>query len=139
MVDREIFSRRLAALQGYLSKLRAFQRIDKAEFIGEAAIHHLAERYLHLALEACLDLANHWIADQRLKTPDSNRDSFTVLERSGELEAELAERMRGWAGLRNILVHEYLAIDHGLVHQAICDELADLEAFARWAAGRLDA
>jgi hypothetical protein len=32
MVDREIFSRRLEALHGYLSRLRAFRDVPEAEF-----------------------------------------------------------------------------------------------------------
>ena len=137
MVDREIFSRRLAALGGYLRKLAAFREVDEAEFVSEPAIHDLAERYLHLAVEAALDLANHWIADCALPTPDANRDSFTILERGGELTPALAERLRGWAGFRNILVHEYLDIDHAIAYRAIQDELSDLQAFAAWAAGKL--
>ena len=137
MVDREIFSRRLEALHVYLGRLKAFRGADQQEFLREPALHDLAERYLHLAVEACLDLANHWIADRALPTPDTNRDSFTVLERAGDLEPELAERMRGWAGFRNILVHEYLEIDHAIAFRALRDELGDLEAFARWAAGKL--
>jgi uncharacterized protein YutE (UPF0331/DUF86 family) len=113
MVDREIFSRRLEALRGYLKSLRAFREADEAEFVREPALHHLAERYLHLAVEACLDLANHWIADRSLPTPDANRDTFTILERAGELAPGLAERLRRSAGFRDILVHEYLDIDHG--------------------------
>jgi uncharacterized protein YutE (UPF0331/DUF86 family) len=120
-----------------LAKLKAFQTVNEDEYVREPAVHHLAERYLHLALEACLDLTNHWIADQQLGAPDTNRDSFTVLERSGELDADLAERMRGWASLRNILVHEYLAIDHALVYRAIREELDDLEGLIRWAVSKL--
>lgn len=52
MVDREIFSRRLEALADYLRKLAAFREVAEAEFVGEPALHHLAERYLHLAVEA---------------------------------------------------------------------------------------
>jgi uncharacterized protein YutE (UPF0331/DUF86 family) len=137
MVDREIFSRRLDALRGYLQRLEAFQSVEEAEFVREPALHDLAERYLHLAMEACLDLANHWIADSALPTPDTNRDSFTVLERAQEITPELAERLRGWAGFRNILVHEYLEIDHAIAYRALRDELGDLEALARWAAGKL--
>jgi len=33
-------------------------------------------------------------------------NTFTVLERAGELPPDLAERLRGWPGFRNILVHE---------------------------------
>jgi uncharacterized protein YutE (UPF0331/DUF86 family) len=137
MVDREIFSRRLEALHGYLRRLKAFREAELEEFLREAALHHLAERYLHLAVEAALDLANHWIADQALPTPDTNRDSFTVLEEAGELEPALADRLRGWAGFRNILVHEYLEIDHGIAYRAIRDELGELEALSRWAAAKL--
>lgn len=59
MVDREIFSRRLEALHGYLGKLRAFRDVAEPEFVAEPAPHDLAEGYLHLAFEACLGLANH--------------------------------------------------------------------------------
>jgi uncharacterized protein YutE (UPF0331/DUF86 family) len=120
-----------------LRRLEAFRAADDQEFLREAALHDLAERYLHLAVEACLDLANHWIAERALPAPDTNRDSFTVLERAGELPPALAERLRSWAGYRNILVHEYLEIDHAIALRALRDELGDLEAFARWAAEKL--
>lgn len=139
MVDREIFSRRLEALVGYLEKLRAFLDAEEAEFVREPALHDLAERYLHLAVEASLDLGNHWIAERGLPAPEANRDTFTVLENAGELAPELAERLRGWAGFRNILVHEYLRIDHSIAYRAIRDELKDLESFVSWALGKLAA
>jgi hypothetical protein len=36
-------------------------------------------------------------------------------------------------------VHEYLTIDHATAYRAIRDELGDLDALARWAAGKLGA
>ena len=124
-------------MRGYSSKLVAFREVGEAEFVREPAIHDLAERYLHLAVEAALDLANHWIADRALPTPDANRDTFTILEKAGELDADLAERLRGWAGFRNVLVHEYLDIDHAIAYRAIREELADLSRLAEWAADKL--
>lgn len=59
MVDREIFSRRLAALRSYLEKLGAFKRTTEEEFLRSPALHDLAERYLHLAVECALDLGNY--------------------------------------------------------------------------------
>lgn len=138
MVDRETYSRRLDGLHGYLEKLRAFRGTSEAEFRASPALHDLAERYLHLAMECVLDLGNHIIAEQRLSAPEANRDTFTRLEEAGELPADLAGRLRAWAGFRNILVHQYLDIDHGIAWHAIQNDLADLEAFARWAATKLD-
>ena len=53
--------------------------------------------YLHLATEAAIDLVNHWISDAGLRTPESNRDSFLVLEQSGEIDPDLSKRLQGWA------------------------------------------
>ncbi len=108
MVDRETFSRRLEALRSYLEKLKTFRDADEEEFVREPALHDLAERYLHLAFEACLDLANHWISDRGLPTPDTSRDTFTGLERA------------------------YLQIDHAVAYRAVRDELFDLEELASW-------
>ena len=137
MVDTEIFSRRLDALDGYLVRLRNLGEVAEPDYLAEPGIHDLAARYLHLAIEASIDLANHWIADQDLRTPDSNRDSFTVLEEAGEIEAPLAERLRGWAGFRNVLVHDYIGIDHRIAYTAIREELDDLARFRVWALEKL--
>ena len=107
--------------------------MDEAAFLADAAVYDLADRYLHLAAEAAIDLANHWIADARLRTPETNRDAFSVLEEAGEISSGLAERLRGWAGFRNVLVHQYANIDHRIAYRAIRDDLGDLHAFRRWA------
>ncbi len=138
MVDAEIFSRRLDALAGYLERLRRLGEAAESEYLAEPGIHDLAARYLHLAVEAAIDLANHWIAEHGPRTPDSNRDSFTVLEEAGEIEAGLAERLRGWAGFRNVLVHEYIGIDHHVAYAAIHEDLGDLAEFRDWGTSRLD-
>ena len=137
MVDQEIFSRRLDALDLYLERVERLGSVSEAEFAENPAIHDLAERYLHLVTEAAIDLANHWIADLALRTPESNRDTFSVLEESGEIDAALAERLRGWAGFRNVLVHQYANIDHRIAYRAIQDDLGDLETLRAWAAGKL--
>ena len=60
-----------------------------------------------------------------------------MLEETGEFPPELAERLRGWAGFRNVLVHEYAHIDHSILGRAIQNDLGDLVAFRDWAAGKL--
>ena len=138
MVDEEIFSRRLDALEGYLVQAERLGEVDEDAFLAEPAIHDLAERYLHLAAEATIDLANHYIADNGLRTPESNRDAFTVLCEAGALEEPLAERLRAWAGFRNVLVDGYASIDHRVAWRAIQDDLGDLRAFKAWAVSELD-
>jgi uncharacterized protein YutE (UPF0331/DUF86 family) len=125
-------------LRGYLEKLATFQAVAEAEFVATPAIHDLAERYLHLAMECVLDLGNHFIAESGLPTPESNQDTFKRLEEAGAIPPDLAGRLRSWAGFRNILVHQYLDIDHRIAWNAVRNEIGDLEAFARWATGTLE-
>lgn len=137
MVDTEIFLRRLDALRGYLSKVRAFQSTARDEFVREDAMHDLAERYVHLMMESVLDLGNHYLADGGLGVAESNREVFDLLEQAGEVPAGLSDALRKWAGFRNILVHDYLRIDHGLAWDAIQRDLGDIEAFYAWAVAKL--
>jgi uncharacterized protein YutE (UPF0331/DUF86 family) len=139
MVDTAIFSKRLDALEDYLQRLRSLGQASRAAYVADPKIHDLAARYLHLAMEATIDIANHWISDVGLRTPDTNRDIFVVLEQAGEIDPALSERLQSWASFRNVLVHDYLTIDHGIAYRAIRNELGDLDAFRRWALGKLDA
>ena len=120
-----------------MDRLVRLGEVSEDEFLGNPAIHDLAERYLHLIAEAVIDLANHWIAEEALRTPETNRDTFTVLEEAGEISGELSLRLRGWAGYRNVLVHDYANIDHGVAWRAIHDDLDEVRAFRRWALGRI--
>lgn len=138
MGDREIFSRRLDALAVSLARAAALGEQDEAAFLADAAVYDLADRYLHLAAEAAIDLANHWISDAGLRTPETNRDTFSVLEDAGEIPSALAEKLRGWASFRNVLVHQYANIDHRITYRAIREDLDDLHAFRRWALAKVE-
>lgn len=130
MVDRHALSSRFDALEGYLAELRSFQSVSREEFVREPAVHHLAERFLHLACESVLDIAQHVIAERGYRQAQSYKDTMDVLCDEGLIDRGLADRLKGWMGFRNVLVHLYLAIDHGRSWDAIHDDLGDLEHFA---------
>ena len=130
MVDREVFDRRLAGLEELLRYLRRMAQGDEEAFLADPALQAQAERWLHLAAESCLDLAHHLIADRGWRTPETYRDAFLVLQEEEVLNEEMAERMAAWAGLRNVLVHLYLDVDHALVWRTLVEDLDDLEKYA---------
>ena len=137
MVDVDILRRRIDALLDYLARLQRFAGVERSKFIDDPDLHHLAERYLHLATESALDIANHLIADAGFEAPETYRDAFAILVRHGALDPQLGARLQSWAGFRNILVHAYLNIDHGIVWDTIIRDLGDLREFAAHAATKL--
>jgi len=134
LVDRDTFDRRLAKLEELLGDLRRIAPkcpADREAFLVDRGVQAQAERWLQLAGECCIDLAHHLIADRGWRSPRTYRETFEILRDHGVLDAELAEAMKGWAGLRNALTHLYMDVDHA----RICDVLEhELDQLARFAA-----
>lgn len=135
LVDRDVFDRRLAAFEQVLSDLRQAIETPLAEFLNDRGQQAKVERWTQVLVEIALDSANHLIADHGWQTPSTNRQCFTVLAQEGVLDDELADRLAGWAGLRNVLVHLYLTIDHQLLYEILTSELDQMADHAR-AVGR---
>ncbi len=138
MVDREVFERRLSRLETLIRDLRELAGRPDDVFLSDRGLQAQAERWTHLAVECCLDLANHLIADRGWPTPDTYRDGFRTLQLQGVIDEDLAMSMAGWAGLRNLLVHLYLDVDHALLFEILGRDLDQLEAFAKAAQQELD-
>lgn len=129
MVDPGRVRRLLGELEDYRAELSRLSRLAVTEYDGERAF---AGRYLvQVSAQICIDVANHVIASSGWRTPTDFRDAFTVLEEEGIIDAELAERMRALAGLRNRLVHVYEKVDDRIVHESLGAGLDDLSTFAQ--------
>lgn len=138
MVDRDTFERRLCKLEELLRDLRQLARIDRERFLEDRGLQAQAERWLQLAAECVVDLAFQLIADRGWSTPETKREAFETLERQGVISPELADDLAAWAGLRNVLVHLDLKIDHSQLYRTLTGELDQLEDFARALALRLE-
>ena len=133
MVDRDTFDRRLAKLEELLGDLRRIAPKRSAErdaFLSDRGVQAQAERWLELAAECCIDLAHHLIADRGWRSPRTYRETFEILRDNGVLDTELCVAMQGWAGLRNVLTHLYLDVDHARICDVLERELDQLDRFA---------
>jgi uncharacterized protein YutE (UPF0331/DUF86 family) len=131
MVDREVMERRLRALQGLLGGMRQrFAGMSLETFLANEDARLIAERLLHLACEACIDMANQVIADRGAEQPDSYRQTFELLGKMGLVPPELSATLQRMASMRNILVHGYLAVDPARIHDVVVHRLDDLARFA---------
>jgi uncharacterized protein YutE (UPF0331/DUF86 family) len=84
---------------------------------------------LQRACEQCIDLANYTIKALKLGLPKESKESFTLLAAAGIIPNELAKRLQGMVGFRNILVHEYQRMDIGLMVDVIENHLDDMVVF----------
>ena len=130
MVDKEKVEQRLTKLEQAIRKLKEIAVNSWDEYLNNEALRDRAERNLQVAAQACIDIANHIIADRGYRTPQGYADCFAVLLEEGIVPADLADKMKMVAGFRNILVHDYLDIDNKIVYQSL-KHLDDFGEFAK--------
>src|SRR5262245_1834615 len=139
MVNRTLLSIKLSELADRLGQVRRHRKPGVEELKHDRDAAELVAFNLLLAVQTCVDIASHCIADEGWPVAKSIGESFTRLEEHGVIPASLAEALRRGTGLRNWIAHGYAGVDLALVHRAATDGLNDLEAFARaiaqWANG----
>lgn len=138
MVDRDIVARRLLALNEALAHLERQRPLDGERLLKDALLRAGVERWLQVAIEACIDIAYHVVAEHGWTPPDAARTAFATLASHGMLDTDLARRLGLAAGMRNFLVHAYAEVDVALIARAANDDLGDLRAFGAVAARLMD-
>ena len=131
MVDSELIQRKLHELEILLGQVSEYRAVTLEQYRDDWKVQRIVERTLHMAIETCIDVAGHVLADRGLEVPATYSESFRLLEKNGLLPGELARSLARMTGFRNILVHEYTEIDANVVLRILRKELADLEQFVR--------
>lgn len=136
MVDAPSIESRLERLREQLTELDEIREGGREAFDADPRLRLATERALQLSIQACIDIAGHLVAELELTVPPDYRGLFPELATTG-LDQRLAARLGDAAGLRNILVHDYLDLDENAIWVAL-DHLDDLREFAAFVVAKLD-
>ncbi|MGH7897266.1 MAG: type VII toxin-antitoxin system HepT family RNase toxin [Candidatus Binatia bacterium] len=129
-LDREVVDRRLLRLEALVRRLERDAKASQEAYHADEDLQARVERRLQVAAQVCLDLANYVIARGDLEVPEEEENVFLVLERAGVVDRNLGVRLRALTRFRNILVHDYVAVDHAIVHRHLREGLSDFREFA---------
>lgn len=134
MVDRDVVATKIATIRDAIDRVRGVVPPDVSAFVGDRDAREIAALNLMVAVQECIDLAAHWIADAGRKVPGTQREMFAGLADQGLITAQLAERLAAACGMRNVIAHQYGTIDWIRVHAAASSDLDDLESLCHAAA-----
>ena len=129
MVDEGRVARLLRGIDERVGRLRA-ERLNAAERRTEPLWLDAIKYLFVTAIEGCVDVAHHLAASERWGAPDTNAAAFDLLARHEVVDRDLARRLAKAVGFRNVLVHQYAAVDDDRVVAAL-DELDDLGGFVQ--------
>ena len=140
MVEKELLSRKLSRLRSYIDVLKQSEDITWEKYRSDLRTKAFVERYLHLAIEEVIDIANHLVSFNRWREPTGYRDLFSILSEHGVIGGEYLTTFQNMASFRNMLVHRYETVDDDLVFGLFKKRLDDFELFIRsvadWAEGQ---
>jgi uncharacterized protein YutE (UPF0331/DUF86 family) len=129
LVDSGIILKRIGKIRKCIAALDEIRREHtETEFLSSDLLKAAAERNLQVAIQSVLDICNHVVADMKLEVPDEEKQAFPILAAHKIIPQELADTLGSMAGMRNLLVHEYLEIDHARLYNVMVHNMGDFEA-----------
>lgn len=115
-----------AIIERCIRRMREEYEADKSL----SSFTHLDALILNIerACQAAIDLAMHIVSIEHLGMPQSSAESFRLLQQAGKLDNDLASRLAGMTGFRNIAIHQYQDIEPAIIHYIMKEGWHDLVA-----------
>jgi uncharacterized protein YutE (UPF0331/DUF86 family)/predicted nucleotidyltransferase len=129
-VDKELVQRHLRQLREAVSILHDLGKTRREDFTADYRIYGLAERYLQIAIEACLQVCGILVASLGLRRPEGYHELLSIVAAQQIVPHPLAYRLEVLTNLRDSLVHDPGTLNRDILYDHIHQRLDDLEAFA---------
>jgi uncharacterized protein YutE (UPF0331/DUF86 family) len=129
MVNKVLLERILSDIRSNLDDLKSASDITWDVYRLEKRPRRFVERTLHILIEACIDIAQHIISDEKMREPSNYRDSFVVLAENNVIPPADLPKFENMASFRNLLVHYYERIDDEVVFGIFKNNLTDFDLF----------
>lgn len=114
---------KIEEIENYLSQLQDIVPDNFQAYDGDMKSKAACERYFEKIIEAVIDLAFLIIKDKGFRIPEEDKEVFDILSAEKMISKELASKLKGAKGMRNIIAHEYGKIDDRIVFESITEEL----------------
>lgn len=108
-------------LKSEIEKIEKIEKISFKEFLENWERRKAAERWVETIINASIDIAKIVLASEEKEAPKTYSDALFYFGFLIGLEEKEAERFSKFAGLRNILAHEYLDILYAKIQTFLKD------------------
>lgn len=131
LVDIELVEFKLQELNRYLAQLKKHQGVTASALKNDLDKSWIIQHGLQLSIQVVLDVGNHILAAEGIAIHEYE-DIFAELARLKIISDKYAQSIKGMAGFRNLLVHEYARIDMEKLTDILDNRLKDFSLFASY-------
>ena len=129
MVRPDLVREKARRLAETLSLLRRVLPGEAAALAADVDARDLVAFRVYLAVQQCIDLAAHILADEGWGPAPSLREHFTILAAHGVVDEGSANALSAAVKVRNLVGHAYVAVDPSKLHEAARELLPLAERF----------
>lgn len=135
MTNLAVVENKISAVKKYLKILERYKKYSQKEIEESLDIKGAVERYLYLAVQSTIDLAEAIISYKNFRKPATLSEAFYILNEEDIISLELTEKMVKMTGFRNIIAHDYEKVNYDIVYDILQNRLKDIEDFLKRASG----
>lgn len=136
-LDHGVVHAKLDLIEATLRVLSTVGDVDAERLRQDELLAAGVERLLSRVVDLAVDVNSHLSVAELGRAPADYRSSFAAAVEAGALPKDLGERLAPAAGLRNVIVHEYAALDLALVAAAVPQALDGFRAYVTAVAAHL--
>ena len=129
MTNLSVIENKISSNRKYLKILKRYKVYSRQEIEENVDIRGAVERYLYLAAQAAIDLAEAVIAYKGFRKPTTMSEAFYILNEEDIVSGELTEKMVRMVGFRNVMAHDYEKVNYDIVYDVLQNRLADVAEF----------
>jgi uncharacterized protein YutE (UPF0331/DUF86 family) len=129
MTTKAVIENKIAAAKKYLKILERYKGRSPQDIERDIDLRGAVERYLYLAVQAAIGLADAVISFRGFRKPESISESFFILFEENVINEKLSARLTKMVGIRNILAHDYSKLDYDIVGDVMRVGRQDIEKF----------
>lgn len=137
MSNLKVIENKISSIRKYLKILQRYKKYSKKEIEENVDIKGALERYLYLAIQSTIDLAEAIISYKNLRKPTAMSEAFYILNEEGFIPVRLTNELAKMVGFRNIVAHDYEKINYDIVVDVLQNKLKDVDKFMKKISARL--
>lgn len=129
MTTFDVIENKLSSVRKYLKILDGYKKYSKKEIERDLNIKGALERYLYLAVQSTIDLAESIVSFKKFRKPATLGETFHILNEEKIISDQLTEKMIGMVGFRNVIAHDYDKVNYDIVFEILRNGLDDIVQF----------
>jgi uncharacterized protein YutE (UPF0331/DUF86 family) len=132
MSNWEIIEQHIQNMEEALTELGKYRNISFEEFQRDLSLRWIVEKGIETLIQNLLDIGAHLLASQIKNDWEDYGEIILELGKHRVIPEVFSNKIKGMAGLRNILIHEYMKIDLDKLFDYLKHRLEDFLLFIKY-------